>query len=807
MDVSSLAQIVGGGMPFSETQASLVRLKQISAEQRRPLAFWVGAGLSRDAGMPTWPSLRDQLASEALEKLNTLEPQEAKLREAELTDARSNLSLWDAFTTLKSILGDASYREAIRSRFEYAPTVDIPEVYKSIWSLDSVTGILNLNIDGLATRAQRRIRPEEDILTFQARDAPDYVHLVSQRKPFIANLHGVHEAHSSWVFTRGEIQRLLSTPAYISFINFVFSSMSVVFIGISADDVAAGGILENLTQMGMDVGPHFWITDRRDAKTDAWANSAGLLPIRYEPEGGKNHTSVLLSMLESIKAYKSFDQKAPVIVAPGEVVASLPSVQDLRLLEDDDLRSRLTSYAKRLIENGGNSTSSAEYVSFLEAYSPSIHQAFHVTNVRPFNRFFSYEVMERVSNGPFSSVWRVRDEKGDSAALKIIQTDSLKDGPQLESFRRGVQSLNFLSESGMLGTARLREAHEIPTAVIMDFIEGDDLTEIVHHSSYKFWSNGISLGINLCAHIDSAHNLPAGVLHRDIRPSNIMMPYFYWGESAEDAGHSANDVVVLNYDMSWHKDAQGRTISGNIQEAGYYAPEQLDNREGELARSTKVDSYGIGMTLFFAATKSNPPIGGSRDESWPEKIKQIRLDYSIAWKSSASRLRRIIAAATNVNPAGRPTVSEIRAQLISIRDAIEDRWDNIAPDAWAEEIFCRAIGNDYNASASGTEFTKELRAGRLVTLQGNLSANSVRIAFRNQAMDGTDWSSIDKHWSKKLESARDIFASNGWNISDDTRYSLHEIHLIAEIPVSVVRSRFAATVEGLQRGLNMVRLD
>src|SRR5256885_4841151 len=56
----------------------------------------------------------------------------------------------------------------------------------------------------------------------------------------------------------------------------IFASRTVVFLGISADDVAAGGHLERLKELGIKLGSHYWITARRDNPTDSWAEAVGI---------------------------------------------------------------------------------------------------------------------------------------------------------------------------------------------------------------------------------------------------------------------------------------------------------------------------------------------------------------------------------------------------------------------------------------------------------------------------------------------------------------------------------------------------
>jgi hypothetical protein len=75
------------------------------------------------------------------------------------------------------------------------------------------------------------------------------------------------------------------------------------------------------------------------------------------------------------------------------------------------------------------------------------------------------------------------NQSGEFKALKIIQIDNLEKGPQLDSFRRGVKALSYLSAAKVPGTANLEAAFEIPTAEVMEFIDGDNLTDLVPSGS------------------------------------------------------------------------------------------------------------------------------------------------------------------------------------------------------------------------------------------------------------------------------------------------------------------------------------
>lgn len=794
-------------MAFDPNQSTYTRLRQSYAERRKPLTFWIGAGLSQPAGLPNWGELRQSLASEALEALALMEPGIADREEANLTAALHADDLWEAFGTIKRIMGDANYTASIRNIFAAADDLPIPASYNAIWRLDNVLGMVSLNIDRFSDRSFAAIRQGRDVASFVGRDAHAYAHMIGAQKPFVANLHGVHQAASSWIFTKPELKNLVD-GRYRAFLTTLFASTTVVFCGISAEDLAAGGFIAGLAGQGIDLGEHYWVTSRKDQKALTWAADANVQIVRYSASTQNEHEAAILSLAADLRKAKSKDGPAAVVVPNIESKDIELEVRQLRTLDDDDLRTALSSHAKGILERGGNSTDSDEYREFISNYSPAIHQAWHVTNRKPFNSFYGLEVTEKISAGSFSNVWRLKGDAEGDYALKILVIDNLDAGPSIESFRRGVQSLGYLTRADVPGTARLISAYEIPTAVVMRFIEGGNLYEVIKSRSIEFWSETIGVLIAVCVHLKHGHNLPHSVLHRDVRPSNIMLPYIYWEESsAIDAGVSKYEAMLINYDMSWHTDAKGTTIPGNLSEAGFYAPEQLSD-EQSMSRSTLVDSYGLGMTIYYGYTRSYPPTGGSRSSDWEETLKnKFRPQANSLWRSGPERLRRLIYNATMPEQNRRIDVSKVEAELSILQVLYVGTRTNVPSDFWAEELISRVTEREYTANIDGTKFSIELRQGRTIEVSSDLSHRSVDVRFRNMGTDGSDWKDADKIWKEKLERAKSMLTSSGWEVTGNTRYAHMDILLHLRLPIQAMEDNLDRVVDSLRKGIDQVRLD
>jgi hypothetical protein len=270
---------------FNDKQPGYKRLRSIVAERTNRIVIWVGSGLSIPADLPSWPKLQETLCQTLVDKDSSIGKEESDIAEKLVTQIRKKNDYWLTFQILREKLGAATYRSIIRESFKNAQNCQIPDNYLSILDLP-MTGILSLNLDRLATRAYTGKNPGRPLIEFGGFQAAEYLHVLKGATPFIVNLHGTIEDESSWIFTRDDLRSLLSQEGYITFIRSCLCTRTIIFVGISADDVAVGGHLDALSDARIDLGDHFWITDRTDAITEHWAERTQLQLIRYQSEGG-----------------------------------------------------------------------------------------------------------------------------------------------------------------------------------------------------------------------------------------------------------------------------------------------------------------------------------------------------------------------------------------------------------------------------------------------------------------------------------------------------------------------------------------
>ena len=150
---------------FNTNQSSFKRLGQIVATNTSPLVAWVGAGLSAPAGLPSWPKLREKLTEAFNEKIKERDHADHQSLTAKLQMIRSQKDFWVAFGLLRENLGRGSYEATIRDALAIAVKAKLPPAYLSLWKL-RLSGLLNLNLDGLAVRAFVEVHGSKQVVQF-----------------------------------------------------------------------------------------------------------------------------------------------------------------------------------------------------------------------------------------------------------------------------------------------------------------------------------------------------------------------------------------------------------------------------------------------------------------------------------------------------------------------------------------------------------------------------------------------------------------------------------------------------------------
>lgn len=201
--------------------------------------------------------------------------------------------------------------------------------------------------------------------------------------------------------------------------------------------------------------------------------------------------------------------------------------------------------------------------------------------------FGRYRLVQKLGSGAQGEVWRAKTLKEDAdVAIKMMYIQSVKNWKMYELFFREAQALQSLNIPGVAKFYEAVEDLEAPqpvSVIVQEYIHGMSLARYIA-SGHRFLLSEIAdIVIQLLDILDKIHNNVPSVIHRDVKPSNIMLQDIDGNHKVWliDFGAVANPQV---------KDG-GSTLAGTY---GYMAPEQL---MGKPVASS--DFYSLGVLAFY----------------------------------------------------------------------------------------------------------------------------------------------------------------------------------------------------------------
>ncbi|HRL78008.1 MAG TPA: protein kinase [Candidatus Accumulibacter phosphatis] len=652
----------------------------------KPVVVWAGAGLSMPSRLPSWTKLKTSLELELQQSIVSSCDKVARARRALLQSAKSQASMWKAFELLEEGLGKATMQATINRELREALRCQVPAAYGQLWDL-RIKGLLTLNIDRFAYRAFQRSavrnEPLQERSGFELRSLIGAIARPDGR--FIANLHGQIEDPINWVFTEKKLNSLLSQAQYTEFVRDCIKYSTIVLVGVSAGDRAVIDHFKRARQDLLNFGPHFWVSDTDDFDIISSVEASGIQVITY-----RNSDDTHSEFLEIIKDLRQFTPSSPPaapvlwgIAEAASVGGTLPPAAEMMTRSPNQLREQLNAEAKRILSSSAAQTNE-EFLDFCRTYARPIHAAsyFETAPEAAADAVLGYSLISYQKEGGFAKVWRGQSHDGTPVAIKAFRYEIREQPCLLDAFRRGVRSMRFLASRQVQGIVKFLAASEIPPVVVMEWVEGATLHDVVTQGGLTEWHDRLRVLHDLAKVIYAAHNSPERVLHRDLRPQNIMLrDYYTEPESA--------DIVVLDFDLSWHVGALEKSVyvSGGT---AYLAPEQLAAQTGATTRSAAVDSFGLGMTAYFMLSKSDPTISAHVRQSWESDLKLLAAQHKCReWRSLPSRMVRLILACTKHQQNYRMSFSQVVGELEMMRNAIDAPAEVIDPRMIAEEVFAR----------------------------------------------------------------------------------------------------------------------
>lgn len=209
-----------------------------------------------------------------------------------------------------------------------------------------------------------------------------------------------------------------------------------------------------------------------------------------------------------------------------------------------------------------------------------------------------YRVDELVGRGGMGMVYRVTRPGLDKLyALKVLAPEVAGDDDFRRRFTRELRIAGSLRHPNIVAVHRAEE-HEGLLFLVMDYISGSDLDEVIRESGSIEPDRATKLLTQVASGLDAAHD--RGLVHRDVKPANILIATDERGERAY--------VTDFGLAKRFHGDpSTALTKTGVVVgSVGYMSPEQITGGRTD----GRADIYSLGC-VFFEMLAGRSPYGDS----------------------------------------------------------------------------------------------------------------------------------------------------------------------------------------------------
>jgi eukaryotic-like serine/threonine-protein kinase len=260
-----------------------------------------------------------------------------------------------------------------------------------------------------------------------------------------------------------------------------------------------------------------------------------------------------------------------------------------------------------------------------------------------------YRLLRRLGAGGFGTVWMAHDERLDRpVAVKKVPLEG-GESPRAEREARSAARLAHPGIVALYEAGRDDEAYYL----VSELVRGSTLGELEREGALSD-RDVVRIGAALCDALDHAH--ARGVIHRDVKPANVMV--------AEDGG----GPKLTDFGIARLADAAALTRTGDVVGTiAYMAPEQAEG--GRVTGAA--DLYALALVLYEALSGTNPV----RAEGAAATARRVGMGIP-----PLRRLRRdlppqlcdALDAALDPDPEQRGSVGELRAALAAAERDVDD---------------------------------------------------------------------------------------------------------------------------------------
>ena len=201
-----------------------------------------------------------------------------------------------------------------------------------------------------------------------------------------------------------------------------------------------------------------------------------------------------------------------------------------------------------------------------------------------------YEILEKIGSGGMADVYKARCHRLNRlVAIKILKEDLSQDAEFRRRFHAESQAVAMLSHPNIVSVYDVSRSDNIDY-IVMELIEGITLKQYMEQKGTLNWREALHFSTQICKALEHAHS--RGIVHRDIKPHNIMI--------LKDGS-----VKVADFGIARVSSAQNTLTREALGSVHYISPEQAKGAQVDC----RADLYSLGVVMYEMLT-GRPPYDG-----------------------------------------------------------------------------------------------------------------------------------------------------------------------------------------------------
>jgi serine/threonine-protein kinase len=277
-----------------------------------------------------------------------------------------------------------------------------------------------------------------------------------------------------------------------------------------------------------------------------------------------------------------------------------------------------------------------------------------------------YSIESAIGSGAAGAVYKATHrELRRTVAIKVLHPHYQKDPHFMKSFRGEALAASQLDHPNVMRVLDFGQEPDGLVYIVMEFLSGRTLQSLLDEERRLQTDRAVEIMIQVCAALSVAHD--NGIIHRDIKPDNIMLV-----PSRNDEGGTFELVKVCDFGIAalqnpTREEADEMGLAENVI-AGtpeYMSPEQARGSEID-ARS---DVYACGICLYELVTGRPPFLGDNAAEILIKQLEEPPRPPSQLIKGLDPIVEEIILRAIQKQPPKRQqSARELRVELKEVID-------------------------------------------------------------------------------------------------------------------------------------------